>query len=184
MAWTTPRSWTPGETVTAAIYNQHVRDNLIYLKNLWGASADAYGHAASVSLSSNTALANNTWFQCPYDTVDVDPDGWYDETNDYFVVPEDGLYLVTAVGMWDTNTAGSRWLLPAATLGAVDERARASVTTGNTEGFGRISAAWTFDLAADDVVSMWMYQTSGASRNIVGTGVYSYSNHFAIMRIS
>lgn len=28
MAWTTPRTWTPGETVTASMMNVHVRDNL------------------------------------------------------------------------------------------------------------------------------------------------------------
>lgn len=28
MAWTTPRTWTPGELVTALMMNQHVRDNL------------------------------------------------------------------------------------------------------------------------------------------------------------
>lgn len=32
MAWTTPRTWTTGESVTAAILNQHVRDNLAFLK--------------------------------------------------------------------------------------------------------------------------------------------------------
>lgn len=28
MAWTTPRTWSPGETVTATLMNAHVRDNL------------------------------------------------------------------------------------------------------------------------------------------------------------
>lgn len=28
MAWTIPRTWNPGETVTAALMNAHVRDNL------------------------------------------------------------------------------------------------------------------------------------------------------------
>ena len=28
MAWTTPRTWTTGELVTAAIMNKHIRDNL------------------------------------------------------------------------------------------------------------------------------------------------------------
>ena len=28
MAWVAPRTWTAGETVTAALMNQHVRDNL------------------------------------------------------------------------------------------------------------------------------------------------------------
>lgn len=33
MAWTTPRTWTPGEIVTASIMNTHVRDNLDDLDN-------------------------------------------------------------------------------------------------------------------------------------------------------
>lgn len=32
MAWTTPKTWSPGEKVTAAMMNTHVRDNLNYLK--------------------------------------------------------------------------------------------------------------------------------------------------------
>lgn len=32
MAWTTPRTWSPGETVTAALMNAHVRDNMNILK--------------------------------------------------------------------------------------------------------------------------------------------------------
>lgn len=31
MAWTSPRTWVAGETVTAAILNTHVRDNLLDL---------------------------------------------------------------------------------------------------------------------------------------------------------
>jgi hypothetical protein len=32
MAWTTPRTWNPGETVTASLMNTHVRDQLNVLK--------------------------------------------------------------------------------------------------------------------------------------------------------
>jgi len=32
MAWTTPRTWSPGETVTASLMNTHIRDNLNVLK--------------------------------------------------------------------------------------------------------------------------------------------------------
>jgi len=32
MAYTTPRTWTAGETVTAALMNTHLRDNIAYLK--------------------------------------------------------------------------------------------------------------------------------------------------------
>ena len=31
MAWTSPRTWTTGESVTSAVLNQHIRDNLTYL---------------------------------------------------------------------------------------------------------------------------------------------------------
>ena len=35
MTWTTPRTWTTGETVTAAIMNAHVRDNFNAIGNAW-----------------------------------------------------------------------------------------------------------------------------------------------------
>lgn len=31
MAWTVPRTWVAGETTSATIFNQHVRDNLLFL---------------------------------------------------------------------------------------------------------------------------------------------------------
>lgn len=37
MAYTTPRTWTTGETVTAAMMNTHVRDNIAYLKDEYDA---------------------------------------------------------------------------------------------------------------------------------------------------
>lgn len=33
MAWTTPRSWTSGETVTAALLNSHLRDQLLFIND-------------------------------------------------------------------------------------------------------------------------------------------------------
>lgn len=35
MAWTAPRTWVAGETVTAALMNTHVRDNLKALGDPW-----------------------------------------------------------------------------------------------------------------------------------------------------
>lgn len=35
MAWTAPRTWVAGETVTAAIMNTHVRDNLKEIGDAW-----------------------------------------------------------------------------------------------------------------------------------------------------
>lgn len=44
MAWTAPRTWSPGETVTAALMNAHVRDNLITLR---GQQLRAIGHVTA-----------------------------------------------------------------------------------------------------------------------------------------
>lgn len=37
MGWTAPRTWVVGEIETAAIFNPHIRDNLLYLKGNAGA---------------------------------------------------------------------------------------------------------------------------------------------------
>ena len=67
MAWTTPRRWTAGETVTALMKNIQVRDNLVYLKNietyypLISPSARAYNDAAiSIPNATTTALTFNS----------------------------------------------------------------------------------------------------------------------------
>ena len=44
MAWVSPRTWTAGETVTAALMNQHVRDNL----NALGSKAIVIGMGGSI----------------------------------------------------------------------------------------------------------------------------------------
>ena len=40
MAWTTPRTWTTSELVTAAMMNTHVRDNLNFLSG-WGTNQNS-----------------------------------------------------------------------------------------------------------------------------------------------
>lgn len=47
MAWTTPRTWTANELVTAAICNTHIRDNLNFLKS---------AHVVLVHKSANQTL--------------------------------------------------------------------------------------------------------------------------------
>lgn len=48
MAWTTPRSYTAGDLITAAILNTHIRDNLLYLK----------GKAGAITLEDDIITAN------------------------------------------------------------------------------------------------------------------------------
>jgi len=63
MSWTTPRTWTTGEVVTAAIMNAHVRDELNFLNDpvrsqfLLPVNA-IIGAATNVALASNETTAH------------------------------------------------------------------------------------------------------------------------------
>lgn len=50
MAWTTPRTWTAGEVVTASMLNTHVRDNTLALYGAWT--------SASVTGATNWSVSN------------------------------------------------------------------------------------------------------------------------------
>lgn len=58
MAWTTPRTWTAGELVTAAIGNTHWRDNLNALRE-GGMAITNQANGRIVVASSSTQLSIN-----------------------------------------------------------------------------------------------------------------------------
>ena len=58
MAYTTPRTWVAGETVTATILNAHVRDNMTDLRTAKHCRAYATG---TRSLTNNTFEAITFW---------------------------------------------------------------------------------------------------------------------------
>lgn len=68
MTWTTPRTWTVGETVTAAMMNAHVRDN----------ESALYPPRAAVYRSGTATITTNTWTTVSFDSEQVDSDGLHD----------------------------------------------------------------------------------------------------------
>lgn len=59
MAWTTPRTWVAAETVTAALMNTHLRDNLNFLHDSYATLASPT-FTGTVSAASVTASATVT----------------------------------------------------------------------------------------------------------------------------
>ena len=55
MAWTSPRTWVAGETVTAALMNTHVRDNLKAIGDAWTSYTVTW-----TGSSTNPAIGNGT----------------------------------------------------------------------------------------------------------------------------
>lgn len=58
MAWTSPRTWVAGETVTAALLNTHVRDNLLELNGT--ASAWTAFTPTWTAATTNPVIGNGT----------------------------------------------------------------------------------------------------------------------------
>jgi hypothetical protein len=54
MAWTSPRTWVTSETVTAALLNTHVRDNLKAIGDAWG----SYTPTISWTLGNGTLVGS------------------------------------------------------------------------------------------------------------------------------
>lgn len=62
MAWTTPKTWTVNEVLTAADMNAQLRDNLTFLRD-----RPTFHYHYNVTLSINTA---GVWTAYPYNTTD------------------------------------------------------------------------------------------------------------------
>jgi hypothetical protein len=70
MAWTTPRTWTAGEVVTAAMMNAHVRDNLNVLKTNIGDDGTIAMSPAMARFAGNGSVVGNL---LPWGTQDFNP---------------------------------------------------------------------------------------------------------------
>lgn len=90
MAWTTPKTWSAGEALTAALMNEQLRDNMNFLKDRGQASY-------RTDEGSDYTTASTTF-------VDVDA------TNLALSVPgqADGHILVGFSGSWENDTIGKQ----------------------------------------------------------------------------
>lgn len=88
MAWTAPRTWTPGEFVTALMMNTHVRDNMLELYSLTGAGSKDVCNAR-LTLASATPVAltdqadKTTLYVTPFNGNEV---GVYDGSTDWDIL--------------------------------------------------------------------------------------------------
>lgn len=123
MAWTTPRTWVAGETVTAALMNTHVRDNLSTILpsgTAWTTPAFASGDY--------TASGTMTWTLASGDVT----------LNKYIVIGKTVHWhlVLTTTSVGGTPSTGLRVALPAGmTLVGANRGVHWYVDNG-TEGFG------------------------------------------------
>lgn len=71
MAWTTPRTWVAGETVTAALLNTHVRDNLKAVGDPWTTYTPTWTAATTNPTIGNGTIAGRYMAAGKYITFEI-----------------------------------------------------------------------------------------------------------------
>jgi len=185
MAWTAPKTWVPGELVDAAGMNTHVRDNLDALKVIYDAGGSEYGASARCHLSTNQSVANATWVKLlnANITQDHDDESWWNSTTSAYDLPA-GTYLVFGMMMWDSNTTGTRYLIPSTTAGSGAEWGRRLQVPGYSDPYGRCTYCSTLYSASATTLAYWAYQSSGGSRTCFSSASYNYANQFGVVRLN
>lgn len=100
MAFTTPRTWTTLEVVTAALLNTHLRDNLSFLAN--PPKVHVYHNAAQ-------AIANVTLTPLAFNTERYDSDTIHDTVtnNTRLTCKTAGTYSIGGNVSWENAAAGT-----------------------------------------------------------------------------
>lgn len=169
MAWTTPRTWTDGELVTAAIMNLHLRDNLDYLKAL-GAATTLRG--AKGYLSASQTLPASTWTKIVLNAEEWDTDNEFNTANGRFTAGAAMKVLVLASAF--VNSAGTSGMSAIYKNGAAYS---AGGQTAASLSVGRSVAqhiAMEISLALNDYLELYAYQNTPGNQNVGGDVQYTF----------
>lgn len=163
MAWTAPRTWVTGEVVTAAMLNQQIRDNELFLYD---------PPCVRAWRTTNQSLTDSTWTAIAGDSEYFDNDTMHStsvNTHRLTCNTAARFYLYGCVE-FATNSTGNRLmrliLNDTTILAMVSLPPQATVA-------GRLIAFTEYPLAAGQWVSMECYQASGGALNAVSAAGYS-----------
>lgn len=167
MAWTTPRTWTTGELVTASIMNLDHRDNLNFLFN---------GASARVNRSANKSIPSGTLTAIDFDQERFDTDTIHDNitNNTRLTAKTAGKYVIVGNVNWAVNASGNyrqtMILLDGASVIAVHSHDPNGVHASETS----ISTIWW--MLVNQYVELLVQQDSGVAQTC--------SAEFSMARVS
>ena len=162
MAWTNPKTWNAGETVTHTELNTHIRDNLDFLH-----SKD---HCSAYQ-TTNQSVADATWENITFDAEHFDSNSMHSAGSDPARIKcnSDGLYLCVFKVSFDTNTTGTR-------RAQIRENAAGSSSGGTARGVWTapalasvdttVSGARLLRLVDTDYIEVFAYQDSGGALDV------------------
>ena len=122
MAWTAPRTWVATETLTAALLNTHLRDNMLETAPAKAANAGEWFRATAANaieafdspkakaiLSSSQTISDSTATAVSWNSEDYDVGGlWAGGNPTRFTLPDAGKYIYQATVQWAANATGAR----------------------------------------------------------------------------
>lgn len=171
MAWTTPRTWANNETVTDAILNTHVRDNLNAIVN------PPYVHVRAASTSTTIGTAATA---LQMDTSVADTNTMYSAGSPTRVtVNTAGLYLVQGGYGIVGATIGAAYYLHWTVNATLISQAASSVVVGATARNILLSNTAFIRLFQNDYVSLNGYH-AGAS--VLATSTTNYLTSWMQLR--
>lgn len=161
MSWTPPRTWSPGEVVTAALLNQQLRDNLQHIVDLFALSARVYRtYTQAIYHATETPLS--------FTNVMYDPQGlfnWGLPTRLNAV--ESGVYLITGHMEFENYSAITRASLR---VNGVTVIASHQHPAGAGQ---RFSISSLYKLNAGEYVELLAYHERGSTMNVETRARYS-----------
>lgn len=107
MAWTAPRTWATGETITAALLNTHVRDNELSLRGMHDKAVYVLLDATDVTIANSTVEPGTV---VPWQAAWWNIGGmWSSAANPSRITPgEVGYYSAAGIVVLADNTSGTR----------------------------------------------------------------------------
>lgn len=166
MAYTTPRTWTAGETVTAAIMNTHVRDNLAAIV----AAQPLIIPAARVTHDANQSIPNSSATAIAFNTETLDTDTMHDNStnNTRLTCKTAGIYSIFAQARFASNATGDRILAIVLNGTTTLVNQRVPAVNGNVTS---LNVYTEYSLAVNDYVEATAFQNSGGALNVQSDGV-------------
>lgn len=163
MAYTTPATWSVGESPTAAKMNTQIRDNITALHDLTT-------NASAWNLASQN-LANDTWTNIAFDQEHSDNAAIHTGSGTSFIIPVAGQYQMFGQVVFPAQTTsvalGARVVLNGATP------ANTILNPGCGQSGNGANVAAQFGVSVGDYIWLQGYQNSGTVVGALGgvTGV-------------
>lgn len=161
MAWTTPRSWSTGETVTSTILNTHVRDNL---------NAIVSPPYAYIRATTATSVGGSAYVNISFNTEIVDTDSMYTSAAPTrLTIATAGLYMLAggySLALTANNIASARFSLN----GGLLTHSGTSVICGATAQNAVLSLTCFYRLSVGDYIELATWSNRTAVNTFVSAG--------------